>query len=173
MTTRALWRNRSRPQETPDTPPVKPPVAPAPVAPVVPLDIPAGDPLLAHLQANQSGVIDVERLALDSPGVRALRAAGIRLALPLVSQGELVGLINLGQRLSEQDYSSDDRRLLGNLATQAAPAVRVAQLVRQQQLEALERQRIEQELRVARLIQQTLLPKDVPHVAGWLSLIHI
>jgi serine phosphatase RsbU (regulator of sigma subunit) len=100
--------------------------------------------------------------------VRALRAAGVRLALPLVSQGELVGLINLGQRLSEQDYSSDDRRLLGNLATQAAPAVRVAQLVRQQQLEALERQRIEQELRVARLIQQTfLLPKEVPHVAGW------
>ena len=79
----------------------------------------------------------------------------------------MVGLINLGQRLSEQDYSSDDRRLLGNLATQAAPAVRVAQLVRQQQLEALERQRIEQELRVARLIQQFLLPKEVPAVDGW------
>ena len=133
----------------------------------MPLDIPRTDPLVAHLQANQSGVIDVERLTLDSDGVRALRAAGVRLALPLVSQGELVGLINLGQRLSEQDYSSDDRRLLGNLATQAAPAVRVAQLVRQQQLEALERQRIEQELRVARLIQQFLLPKEVPAVAGW------
>lgn len=134
---------------------------------VVPLDIPAGDPLIEYLQQNVSGVIDVERLTLDSPGVRALRRSGVRLALPLVSQGELVGLINLGRRRSEQDYSSDDRHLLGNLATQAAPAVRVAQLVRQQQLEALERQRIEQELRVARLIQHTLLPKDVPHIAGW------
>jgi len=133
----------------------------------LPLDIPPGDPLLAYLQANQTSVIDLQRLTLDSDGVRALRAAGVRLALPLVSQGELVGLINLGQRLSEQDYSSDDRRLLGNLATQAAPAVRVAQLVRQQQLEALERQRIEQELRVARLIQQFLLPKSVPAVDGW------
>jgi len=133
----------------------------------LPLDIPPGDPLLAYLQANQTSVIDVQRLTLDSDGARALRAAGVRLALPLVSQGELVGLINLGQRLSEQDYSSDDRRLLGNLATQAAPAVRVAQLVRQQQLEALERQRIEQELRVARLIQQFLLPKSVPAVDGW------
>ena len=140
--------------------PAPPPATPAQPAAIVPLDIPRTDPLVAHLQANQSGVIDVERLTLDSDGVRALRAAGVRLALPLVSQGELVGLINLGQRLSEQDYSSDDRRLLGNLATQAAPAVRVAQLVRQQQLEALERQRIEQELRVARLIQQFLLPKD-------------
>ncbi len=167
MTTRALWRNRSQPQAAPEAPPIQPPAVPPPAALVVPLDIPTGDPLIAHLQANQSGVIDVERLTLDSPGVRALRAAGVRLALPLVSQGELVGLINLGQRLSEQDYSSDDQRLLGHLATQAAPAVRVAQLVRQQQLEALERQRIEQELRVARLIQQFLLPKETPTVAGW------
>jgi len=168
MTTRALWRNRTRPQATPEAPPAPPPAAaPSPAPAIVPLDIPRSDPLVAYLQANQSGVIDVERLTLDSDGVRALRAAGVRLALPLVSQGELVGLINLGQRLSEQDYSSDDRRLLGNLATQAAPAVRVAQLVRQQQLEALERQRIEQELRVARLIQQFLLPKEVPAVAGW------
>ncbi len=171
MTIRALRRNRRRQENAPSALPAQPAVAPeaaaVPTGAIVPLDIAPGDPLLAYLQANQSSVIDVQRLTLDSDGVRALRAAGVRLALPLVSQGELVGLINLGQRLSEQDYSSDDRRLLGNLATQAAPAVRVAQLVRQQQEEALERQRIEQELRVARLIQQFLLPKSVPDIAGW------
>jgi anti-sigma regulatory factor (Ser/Thr protein kinase) len=43
----------------------------------------------------------------------------------------------------------------------------VAQLVRQQQAEALERERIQQELRVARVIQQTLLPKEVPDLPGW------
>jgi GAF domain-containing protein len=75
-----------------------------------------------------------------------------------VSQGELIGVLNLGARLSAQDYSADDRSLLNNLATQAAPALRVAQLVRQQQAEVAVRERIEQELRVARLIQQTLLP---------------
>jgi serine phosphatase RsbU (regulator of sigma subunit)/anti-sigma regulatory factor (Ser/Thr protein kinase) len=140
--------------------------APQPAA-ILPLDIPPTDPLIEFFRNNTSGVVDVDRLTLDSPGARALREAGVRLVLPLVSQGELVGLINLGPRLSEQDYSSDDRRLLGTLATQAAPAVRVAQLVRQQQLEALERQRIEQELRVARLIQQFLLPKEAPSVAGY------
>jgi serine phosphatase RsbU (regulator of sigma subunit) len=36
-----------------------------------------------------------------------------------------------------------------------------------QQEEAQERERIEQELRVARLIQQTLLPKSVPGLAGY------
>lgn len=168
-TTKAFWRNRSRKAAAPATPPTAPAAPAANDAPAViaPLDIPPTDPLIEFFRNNTSGVVDVDRLALDSPGVHALRAAGVRLVLPLVSQGELVGLINLGQRLSEQDYSSDDRRLLGTLATQAAPAVRVAQLVRQQQLEALERQRIEQELRVARLIQQFLLPKEVPSVAGY------
>ena len=56
---------------------------------------------------------------------------------------------------------------MNDLATQTAPAVQVAQLVRQQQQQAQERERIEQELRVARLIQQTLLPKHVPDVAGY------
>ncbi len=89
------------------------------------------------------------------------------LVMPLVSQGELVGLINLGPRLSQQDYSSDDRKLLSDLATQAAPAVRMAQMVRQQQVEALERERIAQELRVARIVQQTLLPEELPNLPGW------
>jgi serine phosphatase RsbU (regulator of sigma subunit)/anti-sigma regulatory factor (Ser/Thr protein kinase) len=56
---------------------------------------------------------------------------------------------------------------LRNLATQAAPALRVAQLARQQQIEAAQRERMEQELRVARVIQQTLLPKQVPELPGW------
>ncbi len=103
---------------------------------------------------------------------RALKAAGVKLVVPLISQGELIGLVNLGARLSEQEYSSDDRRLLTNLATQAAPALRVAQLARQQQIEATERERLAQELRVARIIQQTLLPKSVPDLEGWALTAH-
>ncbi len=40
-------------------------------------------------------------------------------------------------------------------------------MVREQQLEAKERERMEQELRVAHLIQQTLLPKELPKPPGW------
>ncbi len=142
--------------------------AAAPTTQIIPLDldIAPNDPFIAYVQHN-SGVLDVEQLRLESPALQALREAGVRLVVPLVSQGELIGLINLGSRLSEQDYSSDDRKLLGDLATQAAPALRVAQLVRQQQLEFAERQRIEQELKVARLIQQTLLPQSLPDIAGY------
>ena len=130
------------------------------------LQIAPDDPILAYL-ADASGVVEIEKLDLDSPALREMKAADVKLVVPLVSQGELIGLLNLGPRLSQQEYSADDRKLLGDLATQTAPAVRVAQLVRQQQQEAQERERIEQELRIARLIQQTLLPKTLPQLPSY------
>src|SRR5881392_3456067 len=131
-----------------------------------PIDIAPNDPLLAYLQ-SASGAVDVETLELDSPALAELKAAGVKLAVPLVSQGELIGVLNLGPRRSEQEYSSDDRKLLDNLAAQAAPALRVGQLVREQQAEAATRQRFEQELEVAKLIQQNFLPKQLPELSGW------
>jgi serine phosphatase RsbU (regulator of sigma subunit)/anti-sigma regulatory factor (Ser/Thr protein kinase) len=138
--------------------------------PRLPLDtefqIPPGDPLLAYFQTTP-GAIEVEKINLESTALEALKKAGIMLVVPLISQGELIGLLNLGARRSEQEYSADDQRLLNNLAGQAAPALRVAQLVRQQQAEARARERLEQELRVARIIQETLLPKAIPVIEGW------
>src|SRR5258707_1677103 len=104
------------------------------------LDIAPNDPIIAYF-VSSPGAVELEKLHLDSPAVRELKAAGVTLVIPLVSQGELVGLLNLGPRLSQQDYSTDDRRLLDNIATQAAPASRVAQLVREQQVQALARER--------------------------------
>jgi len=135
-------------------------------APGPAIEIAPNDPIIAYFQ-SAPGAVEIDKLTLDSPALRALKAAGVKLAVALVSQGELIGLLNLGPRLSEQDYSADDRALLSNLATQAGPAVRVAQLVRQQQIEAQARERLEQELRVARLIQQTLLPKELPELPGY------
>jgi serine phosphatase RsbU (regulator of sigma subunit)/anti-sigma regulatory factor (Ser/Thr protein kinase) len=149
------------------------PIAPAVAAvasatpqPSIAVDIPESDPLLAYLQ-TAPGPVDLARLELDSPAVRDLRDAGVALVVPLVSQGELIGTLNLGPRLSEQDYSTDDRRLLTTLAAQAAPAIRVAQLVREQAHEAAERERLEQEMRVATLIQQQFLPRELPALPEW------
>ena len=130
------------------------------------IHIAPNDPIVAYF-ASASGVVEIDKLDLDSPALLAMKSAEIKLVVPLVSQGELIGLLNLGARLSQQEYSADDRKLLNDLATQTAPAVQVAQLVRQQQQQAQERERIEQELRVARLIQQTLLPKHVPELEGY------
>ena len=130
------------------------------------IDIAPNDPIIGFFQST-TGAVDVDSLELDSPAVRSLKEAGVKLVVPLVSQGELIGLLNLGPRLSETDYSADDRRLLDNLASQAAPAVRVGQLVQQQEAEARDRERLEQEMRVATLIQQQFLPKELPQLAGW------
>ena len=131
-----------------------------------PVDIAPGDPLLTYFQ-QASGAVEIDRLDLDSPALKQLRAAGVKLVVPLISQGELIGLLNLGPRLSEQEYSTDDKQLLEKLAAQASPAVRVAQLVREQEAEVRARERIEQELRVAQLIQQQFLPKQLPDLPGW------
>ncbi|MEK6721795.1 MAG: SpoIIE family protein phosphatase [Chloroflexota bacterium] len=164
---RLLGRHTDTPE--PDAVPESPAVTePARLTddPSIAVDIAESDPLLAYLQ-SASGPIEIARLELDSPAVRAMREAGVALVVPLVSQGELIGTLNLGPRLSEQEYSTDDRRLLTTLAAQAAPAIRVAQLVREQAHEAAERERLEQEMRVATLIQQQFLPRELPKLPQW------
>jgi serine phosphatase RsbU (regulator of sigma subunit) len=130
------------------------------------IDLPPNDPLVAYLLSHAQAV-DITALQLDSPGVTALRAAGAVLVIPLISSGSLVGLLSLGPRRSERGYSSEDKRLLTALAGYAAPAMRVGQLVRQQQAEARSRERIEQELKIAQIIQQQFLPSSLPDLPGW------
>lgn len=150
----------------PEAPVVAKPAAAPAVAEAPTVEIAPSDPLFAYLQ-GASGAVDVDRLELASPALAELRAAGISLIVPLVTSGELIGALYLGPRLSEQEYSTDDRRLLATLAAQAAPAIRVAQLVQEQAAEAAERERIDQELRVATLIQQQFLPRDLPRLPEW------
>src|SRR3954470_201727 len=91
-----------------DAPPLEQPRLSEAVPEQTPVEIAPNDPLLAYFQ-SASEAVDIDTLELDSPALRELRAAGVKLAVPLVSQGELIGVLNLGPRLSEQDYSSDDR----------------------------------------------------------------
>ena len=69
--------------------------------PGTPVEIAPTDPLFAYLQ-SAVGVVDIDRLDLDSPAVRELRDAGVRVVVPLVTQGELIGALYLGPRLSDQ-----------------------------------------------------------------------
>ena len=154
---------RREPRVRPTTEPV---AAPSERVEAPPVEIAPNDPLVAYF-SGATGAVDISTLQLDSPALEGLREAGIRLVVPLVSQGELIGLLNLGPRRSEQEYSADDRKLLNDLAGHAAPAVRVAQLVREQEAEVRQRERIEQELRVAQLIQQQFLPEELPNLSGW------
>ena len=167
----STWQRWFRREPAEDQPAAPPEATGSPNGDVRSLEIPTNDPLLAYVH-NSPGILEVDKLKLDSPTLRDLQEAGVKLSLPLVSQGELIGLLNLGSRLSEQEYSRDDFRLLQDLATQASPALRVAQLAQRQKIEARQRERLEQELRVARIIQETLLPREIPSISGWELAVH-
>jgi serine phosphatase RsbU (regulator of sigma subunit) len=131
-----------------------------------PVELPTDDPLAGYLM-DVAAAVDVRDLHFESPILKGLKDAGVVLIVPLISAGAPLGMLSFGPRLSGADYSTDDRRLLTALARRAAPAIRVGQLVREQQAEALRRERIDQQLEVARLIQRQFLPESLPDLPCW------
>jgi anti-sigma regulatory factor (Ser/Thr protein kinase) len=85
-----------------------PAAIPAQAPMVLEVDISPSDPLLSYF-ANTTGVVEIDRLTLVSPALQTMKDAGVKPVVPLVSQGELIGLLNLGARRSEQE---DDVTLL-------------------------------------------------------------
>src|SRR5260370_17551115 len=109
------------------------------------------DPIIVYALSHP-GAMEVDRLQLDSPVLQQLKTDAVEIALPLVSQGELIGLLALGPRLKRQEYAREDRTLLNNLATQVAPALRVAQMVYEQQKQGPDHERIAQHFLPAQAI---------------------
>ncbi len=88
-----------------------------------PVELSADDPLAGYL-SRTAGAVDIRHLELDSPALKALKDTGVVLVVPMISACSTVGVLGLGPRKSERDYSTDDRRLLNTLARYAAPACR-------------------------------------------------
>ena len=74
----------------------------------------------------------------------------------------LVGLLVLGARLSEESYSSDDKRLLASVASQAGVALESIGLGEKiaERIEA--ERRIAQEMEYAKQVQARLFPQKLP-----------
>ncbi len=85
------------------------------------------------------------------------------LMVPLVYQDELIGLLNLGEKKSGKPYKREDIDLLRTLAQQGAVAIENARLFE----ENLEKQRMEEELNIARDLQMSMLPSVCPQIKGF------
>jgi serine phosphatase RsbU (regulator of sigma subunit) len=130
--------------------------------------------------SKQSSVIteDLNLAGVDLKAAASVVIQGLRavIAVPLYAssrstadtgaeqeRGQLLGVLYLDSR-RRAAFSALDRQILDALAVQAASIMDNARLVERER----ERQRLEQELSIARTIQQALLPHgltDFPHLA--------
>lgn len=75
---------------------------------------------------------------------------------------DTVGVLYLESQLGASDLSVGDRELLHTLATEASTILENARLLEQERL----RQKLDEELKIAREIQQSLMPRKLPE-SGW------
>ena len=85
-------------------------------------------------------------------------------SIPLSAKSNLVGALVVGRYdHPELQLKTRSMAILSGIAQQTAVAIDSARLY----LESMERQRLEQELSLARDIQTSFLPKEAPVVPGW------
>ncbi len=73
-------------------------------------------------------------------------------------KGQMIGIINVFNKHDNSEFTSNDQRLLSIIAAQSAQIIENARL----NLEEQALQHIQEEMRVARNIQENLLPKQPP-----------
>ena len=127
--------------------------------------LPTDLPILRELQ-QRAHSWDVLALSGPGPALAILQPLQPECLVPsLGREGELLGLAVLGPRLSEEPYSSEDKRLLDLVANQAGVALENIRLA-ESMAERLEAERrVAQEMDIARQVQSKLLPQKAPPLA--------
>jgi serine phosphatase RsbU (regulator of sigma subunit)/putative methionine-R-sulfoxide reductase with GAF domain len=123
----------------------------------LPADGPLGRQLLAREPFGVSREIDMRLASIAKSPESSF------LALPLVAKGEVVGGMLVEHRGSVQPLSQRWMDILTGISSQAALAIENHRLLE----EVAERERMRQELDVARRIQTSFLPESCPEVPGW------
>lgn len=95
----------------------------------------------------------------------SILASGARslIAAPLVDSDGCLGMIVAHSKLQTRNFGQDDMELLASLAGAAALRIRNVALADA----ALKHERLEAELKLARRLQESILPKGLPEVAGY------
>ncbi len=89
-----------------------------------------------------------------------------QLLLPLPGREELLGIMALGPKLSEEPYSPTDLQLLQSVANQTGFALDNTRLIATLAAEAAQRERLNREMEIAREVQERLFPQEIPASAG-------
>ena len=119
------------------------------------------DPQTEWIQLLQTikrplGFDELSRRIGDEQSLEALRRLNTFILVPFIHREHLIGLLCVGEKITKMRFSAEDMMVLSVLANQTAIAIENSRLYQ----EALEKQRIQEELNVAREIQGHLLPKQ-------------
>jgi len=110
----------------------------------------------------ERSVVDLElRSVVSVPLVRISKVRGDATSV-LSTAEETAGVLYMDSRLATADLAGGNRELLQTLAIEASTILENARLLEEERI----KQRIEEELDVARNIQQSLLPRSLP-ATGW------
>jgi serine phosphatase RsbU (regulator of sigma subunit) len=121
------------------------------------------DPLAADETRPQNSVADLElRSVISVPLVRIRTGHGDATGM-LTSGSETVGVLYMDSRLTAADMAGGNRELLQTLAIEASTVLENARLLEEERTKHV----MEEELRLARIIQQSLLPSKLPS-EGWM-----
>jgi sigma-B regulation protein RsbU (phosphoserine phosphatase) len=121
----------------------------------------SGKGIIGHVVRTGDTIIAPD-VRLDPRYVEGRRATRSELAVPIVSETGVIGCLNLESDRAGA-FSPDDAELVEFFANAAAVSIEKALLHRQ----VLDKQRIEDQLRVAREVQSGLLPGAPPDLPGW------
>ncbi|MBN1542492.1 SpoIIE family protein phosphatase [candidate division KSB1 bacterium] len=127
--------------------------------------IPSADAVqIARLAQEYLSELEQPLVAQDAEAeeITRLQALGIALAIPMRIQSQARGVLLIGPKSRRSPFDSDEIDFLFNLANRAMLSLENARLFQ----EALDKQKIEDELALARDIQQRLLPRDNPQIPG-------
>ena len=121
-------------------------------------------PFLEHILSTHEPVWTGDGAGPEAPApLVAVFGSAALLGIPLVTKGELMGLMLVDRAASAAGIDSRRLNILAGIAYLTALAMQSAQL----QAEAAERERLERELEVARQIQTSFLPQEPPQIPGW------
>src|SRR6185369_2217448 len=116
--------------------------------------------IIQHVVSDRRGVLLGEHSDENDEGV------GTRMGAPLIYHGADYGVVYV--KSNSAGFRQEDVDLLQAIATQAGLALHATRVAAQ----LAKREKIERDLRVARQIQRSLLPANVPQVVGLEFAVH-
>ena len=125
------------------------------------LNVYEDESLLSELsQIKESMILD--DLPAENSGLNLLKNNGFQVIVPMRIKDETRGIIVINEKISKIEFIRDDLEFLYTLGNEAIICLENARLFE----ETLEKQRIEEELDIAREIQQRMLPQRCPGMSG-------